>query len=240
MVDINKHRFFLTRILKDVYADIELANALGFKGGTALMFFYDLPRFSVDLDFNLIEPEKEDAVYAKMREILVKYGTIYDEAKKFYGAILVLNYGKGERKLKIEISKRQFEDSYEIKNLLGITIKVMTAPDMFAHKLCDLLDRPAMANRDIFDNWFFMQRQTPVHKEIVESRMGMTFSDYCQECINNLMKLPDKNRLQGLGELMDKKMKTFVRTKLNQEAISLLHFYKTYPIVKPQIPPSSE
>ena len=57
-MDINRHRFFLVQILKDIYSDIELAKYLGFKGGTALMFFYDLPRFSVDLDFNLIDTEK--------------------------------------------------------------------------------------------------------------------------------------------------------------------------------------
>jgi predicted nucleotidyltransferase component of viral defense system len=55
MISVNKHKFFLFQILKDVYSDIELANCLGFKGGTALMFFYDLPRFSVDLDFNLLD-----------------------------------------------------------------------------------------------------------------------------------------------------------------------------------------
>ena len=32
MVSINKHKFFLTQILKDIYSDIELANCLGFKG----------------------------------------------------------------------------------------------------------------------------------------------------------------------------------------------------------------
>lgn len=37
MIDINRHKFFLVQILKDVYSDIELANCLGFKGGTALM-----------------------------------------------------------------------------------------------------------------------------------------------------------------------------------------------------------
>ena len=45
MTDINKHKFFLVSILKDIYSDIELANSLGFKGGTAQMLFYDLPRF---------------------------------------------------------------------------------------------------------------------------------------------------------------------------------------------------
>ncbi|MDD2248027.1 MAG: nucleotidyl transferase AbiEii/AbiGii toxin family protein [Tissierellia bacterium] len=76
MVSINKHKFFLIQILKDIYSDIELANCLGFKGGTALMFFYDLPRFSVDLDFNLLDPAKEKAVYEKVRKILSKHGKI--------------------------------------------------------------------------------------------------------------------------------------------------------------------
>lgn len=59
----------MTRILKDIYSEIELANCLGFKGGSALMFFYDLPRFSVDLDFNLIKPEMKEVVYAKIHDI---------------------------------------------------------------------------------------------------------------------------------------------------------------------------
>ena len=100
MVNINKHKFFLTQILKGIYSDIELANCLGFKGGTALMFFYDLPRFSVDLDFNLLDLVKEKTVYEKVRKILLKYGKIFDEAMKFYGPIIVLDYGVGERKLK--------------------------------------------------------------------------------------------------------------------------------------------
>ncbi|VAW19402.1 hypothetical protein MNBD_BACTEROID01-691 [hydrothermal vent metagenome] len=122
MIDINKHKFFLVQILKDIYNNVELATCLGFKGGTALMFFYGLPRFSIDLDFNLINQDKEDVVYNKVRKILLKYGTIYDEAKKFYGLIAVLDYGIGERKLKVEISNRNFPDHYEIKNLLGINV----------------------------------------------------------------------------------------------------------------------
>jgi predicted nucleotidyltransferase component of viral defense system len=97
MVDINRHKFFLVQILKDIYSDLELANCLGFKGGTAMMFFYGLPRFSVDLDFNLINKGKEKIVYEKVRKILLKYGTIYDEAKKVYGPVIVLDYGFGER-----------------------------------------------------------------------------------------------------------------------------------------------
>jgi predicted nucleotidyltransferase component of viral defense system len=231
MVNINKHKFFLTQILKDIYSDIELANCLGFKGGTALMFFYDLPRFSVDLDFNLLDLAKEKTVYEKVRKILLKYGKIFDEAMKFYGPIIVLDYGVGERKLKIEISNRQWNNHYERKNLLGINMQVMVAPDMFAHKLCALLDRGELTNRDIFDSWFFMQRQTPVNKEIVETRMEMPLTDYLQKCIDHLESMSDRGILNGLGELMDEDMKKFVRTKLRTETISLLRFYKEFPIL---------
>jgi len=231
MIDINRHKFFLVQILKDIYSDIELANWLGFKGGTALMFFYDLPRFSIDLDFNLINTEKVDAVYDKVRTIILKYGTITDEAKKFYGPIIVLDYGIGERKLKVEISVRSFDNQYEIKNLLGINMKVLVQSDMFAHKLCALLDRNTLANRDIFDCWFFMQKQTPINKTIVESRMGMYYSEYLQKCIDTLDAMSDKGLLQGLGELMDNDLKNFVRSKLRTETIGLLKLYKDFPIL---------
>ncbi|MDF1571904.1 MAG: nucleotidyl transferase AbiEii/AbiGii toxin family protein [Bacteroidales bacterium] len=231
MIDPNKHKFLLVQILKDIYSDIQLSNSLGFKGGTALMFFYDLPRFSVDLDFNLLDKKQENMVYNKVRKILLKYGSIYDEAMKFYGPLVVLNYGHGERNLKVEISNRPFENSYEIKNLLGINIKVMVLEDMFAHKLCALLDRNSIANRDIFDCWFFLDKRTPVNKKIVESRMKMPIADYLQKCIDLLESMSDQGLLQGLGELMEDSMKKFVQKKMRIETISLLKLYKEFPIL---------
>jgi predicted nucleotidyltransferase component of viral defense system len=230
MIDINKHKFFMAQILKDIYSDIELANYLGFKGGTALMFFYDLPRFSVDLDFNLIDGQ-EEVVYEKVRKILLKYGKISDEAKKFYGIIIVLDYAFGERKLKVEISNRIFDNHYEIKNLLGINMKVLTLQDMFSHKLCALLDRNAITNRDIFDCWFFMQKQVPINKALIEGRMNAPLAEYLQKCIEQLESMSDKGLLNGLGELMEDDMKKFVRTKLRTETIVLLKFYKDFPIL---------
>jgi len=39
-MNLAKHKSYLVRILKDVYDDPELGTILGFKGGTALLFFY--------------------------------------------------------------------------------------------------------------------------------------------------------------------------------------------------------
>lgn len=228
-MDVNKHKFFMMQILKDIFSDRELASCLAFKGGTALMFFYDLPRFSVDLDFNLLDKSKERRVYEKVRLMLLKYGKIFDEAIKFYGSIIVLDYGVGERKLKVEISNREYDNHYEVKNLLGIQIRVMTLPDMFAHKLCALLDRTEITSRDIFDCWFFLQNHAAINARIVETRMEMPLAEYIQKCVERVELTSDKSLMSGLGELTDAKMKSFVRTKLRKETIQLLQFFKAFP-----------
>lgn len=58
----------------------------------------------------------------------------------------------------------------------------------------------------------------------------MTYSDYLQKCIETLESVPDRNLLNGIGDLIDEKMKTFVRNKLRNEILILLNFYKAYPI----------
>lgn len=194
------------------------------------MFFYGLPRFSTDLDFNLLDISKEREVFEEIRKILLKYGKIHDEAMKFYGPILVLDYGAGERKLKIEISKRNFNDSYIIQNLLGIDIRVISSPNMLSHKLCALLDRNELTNRDIFDSWFLMEKRTPVVRRIIEERMGLKLEDYLDKCITTLSSLSSNGLLNGLGELMDEEWKKFVRRKLLPETIQLLQFYRMFPI----------
>jgi predicted nucleotidyltransferase component of viral defense system len=231
MFDINRHRFLLAQILKDLYSELALAPCLGFKGGTALMFFYDLPRFSVDLDFNLLDPAKELFVFESIKGILQKYGSIHVEAVKRYGSILVLDYEKTGRKLKVEVSNRRYDNHYEQKPFYGVTITTMTEPDMFAHKLCALLDRPAMTNRDIFDIWFFMNRQTAINKSLVEARMGLPLEDYLQKCLEYLETVSDTHLLDGMGDLMDEKLKDFVRKKLRKETIALMQFYRDYPIL---------
>ena len=230
MFDANKQKFLLVQILKDIYSDVELSNSLGFKGGTALMLFYGLPRFSVDLDFNLLIKEKTDVVYNNLREIALKYGKIKDEAKKHFGIIVVLDYGQNERNLKLEVSNRQGLDTYEVKNYLGIPVQVMKEQDLFANKLCALIDRGELTNRDVFDCCFLMQKRTPLNIKIVESRMKTDFRTYIEKCIKEVEKINEKRILSGLGDLMDEDTKTFVRNGLKKEVISLLNFYKEFPI----------
>jgi hypothetical protein len=107
----------------------------------------------------------------------------------------------------------------------------MVLEDLFAHKLCALLDRSSVTNRDIFDCWFFMEKRTPINIYIVEDRMKMPLTEYLQKCVDLLESMNDKGLLQGLGELMDSSMKKIVQTKMRSETISLLNFYKEFPIL---------
>lgn len=219
----------MAQILGLIFRDKDLCRLLAFKGGTALMFFHDLPRFSTDLDFNLLDPTKEREVFAKVRGILQRFGTIDDEAIKHYGILLVLNYGKGERMLKVEISNRQYDNHYEIRNLAGTDIRVMKMPDMFAHKLCAMGER--ISPRDVFDCWFFLNNHTEINEQIVMERTGMGVSDYALACVEKLRAASPKMLMQGLGEVIDNKTKVFVRSKLIEETATALELFAAIPLI---------
>ncbi|KKS32244.1 MAG: hypothetical protein UU93_C0008G0006 [Candidatus Amesbacteria bacterium GW2011_GWA2_42_12] len=222
MLDTTKHKTILIRILREIYSHPELAPVLGFKGGTAVFLFYNLPRMSVDLDFDLLDINKKDAVFKKVTAILNKFGTLTEVRDKKYTLFWLVSYEKGLQHAKIEISKRPSESEYEIKNLLGTNIQVMNQSFMFIHKLIALLDRKRLANRDLFDLWYFFSQNWPLNRKVLEKNTNMDFSKYLQTCIEKIEKVEARNILDGLGELLDNKMKYWVKNKLKEELIFFL------------------
>ena len=192
------------------------------------MLFHSLTRFSTDLDFNLLDASKSEFVYNELHKLLLKFGTIDDEANKFYGPILVLNYGSGERMLKVEVSNREYPNHYEILSLLGTDIRVMTLSDMFAHKLCALGER--ITPRDIYDVWFFLQKHVEINAEIVQLRTNMSVGEYAAQCAKQVRSYSPRMLMQGLGEvLLDNASKNFVRKQLLEETASALDLFALYP-----------
>jgi predicted nucleotidyltransferase component of viral defense system len=219
------HRNILIKILKDVYSHPTTAPLLGFKGGTAAYLFYDLPRFSVDLDFDLFEADKEDLVFTTVLDILHSYGVVKEAHNKRFSLLYILSYdGKttGAQNVKVEINKRTFGSEYEVKSYLGISMSVMIMRDMLAHKLVAMTERLGTTNRDIFDVWFFLQNNWPINREIVERRTRLPFADFLQHCIEKLEVMSNQNLLAGMGELLDQKQKSWVKEKLRTETIFLL------------------
>lgn len=224
-LDYFKHKNIMLQILKDIYSDTSIAPYLGFKGGTAALLFYDLPRNSVDLDFDLLDETKENEVFEKIQKIAASYGTITESKMKHFNLLNVVSYKKGAQQIKVEINRRQFGSQYEMKTLLGISMLVMIKEDMFAHKLMAMFERIGKTSRDVFDVYFFLKNNWDINKKIVEERSAMPFKDTLIKCIQLLEELDNKHILDGLGELLTQSQKDWTREKLKSETIFMLKNY---------------
>lgn len=220
--DTSSHKNIMFLILKDIYSDITIAPLLGFKGGTAALMFYELSRFSVDLDFDLLDSGKEDYVFERVLEITKRRGIIKDSQKKRFNLLVVLSYEDRARRVKIEINRRSSGSQYELKTYLGVSMLVMKKEDMTANKLLAMYDRIGKTSRDIYDVWFFLERRFPVNKKIIEDRAGMSFQEFLQKCVDRLEKMSNRDILNGLGELLTDPQKDWAKTKLKTETIFLL------------------
>lgn len=218
-MDNAKHRTKLIEILKDIYDDPELRTALGFKGGTAAMLFYDLPRLSVDLDFDLLKIGKEDLVFEKIRTILEKHGELREARKKRFTMFFLVSYEWGEHNLKVEISRRETVSSFEPKNYLGIPMLVMKQADMTAGKLSAIITRKKPAMRDVFDSWFFLKNYWPVSERVFEQKTGMGLEKGLEVIIKQVEGIHRNEILQGLGELIGEGQKDWAREKLVEETV---------------------
>ncbi|MBP9747502.1 nucleotidyl transferase AbiEii/AbiGii toxin family protein [Patescibacteria group bacterium] len=221
-LDYSKHKAILLQILKDIYSDTSIAPHLGFKGGTAALLFHGLNRHSVDLDFDLLDEKKEAEVFEKIQRIIAGYGTVTDSYIKKFNLLNVLSYAPGAQKIKVEISRRNFGSTYELKTVLGISMLVMVEADMYAHKLMAMYERVGKTSRDIFDVYFFEKKGWEINKAIVEDRSGMSFKDALRACVTLLEKMDNRHILDGLGELLTSAQKDWARTKLKEEVIFLL------------------
>lgn len=222
------HKSILIKILKEIYSDARLGPILGFKGGTAAFLFYGLDRFSVDLDFDLLDLAREEEVFDLLKEILQKYGQIKIADKKRYSLIYILSYEEKDpnaQNVKVEVNLRNFGSKYEIKSYLGIAMKVMVQEDMSANKMMAFYERIGRANRDLYDTYFFLSNDWPIDRELVERRAGMPFKQFLEKCCVLLEEMPSRGILNGLGEVLDEKQKAWVKNHLKDELLFQLHLY---------------
>lgn len=225
VLDTAKHKNILIKILKDIYTDPTIGPILGFKGGTAAALFYDLDRFSADLDFDLLDAEREDYVFERVKAILEGYGKLKQARKKRFNLFYVLSYDEkniNAQNVKVEINRREFGSRYDVRSFLGISMQVMIKEDMAAHKLCAMHERIGKTNRDIFDVQLFLAHDWPVNKKIVEERMNVSYKEFLKNAIKAVEKVDERDILAGMGELLTEKQKTWAKTKLKSETLFAL------------------
>lgn len=222
MLDRSRHEILLKNILRDIYQHPILQALLALKGGTCLYLFYDLPRFSTDLDFSLLYSGKEvDFDPDILRQIFAKYVTEREYTDKLFTWFWSGNYEKGMQNIKVEVSKRKFPDEYAVKDLLGINVRTLDLATMFAHKICAVTDRRQMVNRDLFDTWWLLKQLAPIREEIVVERTGKNLPEYLTFLLGYIEDNIDKRHIiAGLGEVLDQSQKDWARDHLFDDLVA--------------------
>lgn len=221
-LDITIHKTNLTNILIDIFKNSYLSPMLGFKGGTAALLFYNLPRFSVDLDFDLIIDLKKDSpefneFIAKMSILLSTKFEIKDQNAKYNTLFWLVSYGSGLTNIKVEVSTRDNPNNhYNLIPFYGNTIRVIDLKDMIAHKLVAVIERGTLANRDLFDIHYFLglPQASEINYQIIKQRTGKNPKEFYLSLLEYLNKINPKSVLSGLGEVLTDSQKDWAKAKL--------------------------
>jgi len=219
--DLELHKQILIRVLVDIFK--EFGGKLGFKGGTCAYLFYELPRISLDLDFDLLSPfEKKDV--DTLRAILAKRGMIRDFKDKRFTIFFLLSYEKDAPTIKVEFNKRVWENNaYKTVWFLGVEMRIADEPTILTNKLIALSDRRMPVARDLFDGYYFLKLGFKLNDKLIMERTGKTSEEYIEFLIPFIERTyGSKNILYGLGEVLEEKQKDWVRKELIQEMVKEL------------------
>ena len=156
-----------------------------FMGGTAMRYFYRMPRFSEDLDFNtsaLGYREFGDILKTVGKDIS-KEGFLVTLSSTRRGNLFVANlvfkdviekYGISDKRgmnlmIKIEMYKPKWKLITESKALsmygYNLTAILMSKSNLLSEKLVALLQRKR--GRDIYDTLFMLQRKFPFNENVL-------------------------------------------------------------------------
>jgi len=232
MLNRQKHQLLMGKILRDIYTDISISSLLGFKGGTCAYFFYGLSRFSVDLDFDLLDNtlETQTLVFEKIKKILSKHGDIKNSYMKRFTLFALLSYGTEDDNIKIEINVRDLfpkaREYYQLKDYLGVSMLVANEEFLFSNKLAALTLRKEIAMRDVYDINYFAKSNWSIDEEIIRFWTNKTVKSYLEECISFIENIKDNKVLLGLGELVStEEEKDWIRNNLKKDTIFMLKSY---------------
>jgi predicted nucleotidyltransferase component of viral defense system len=144
-----KHRVVIQQVLAGLLAGNKAAVL---KGGTALMLFYGLERFSEDIDLNCLRGYNfiiDVGSFCSRHKYTYRVSKDTDSVKRVF-----INYGNESHPLKVEASYRQGWSPEEIR--LINNVQVYTEASLLAQKILAYLGRDKI--RDLWDIAFLFKR----------------------------------------------------------------------------------
>lgn len=170
--NLNITREYLQHLFLSYFYQLPQSNEIYFKGGTALRFVYQSPRFSEDLDFS-INKEDIQGIEDMLLEVLGKIekeniqATLQDATPTSGGYLSTIDFVLFEQKIpiQIQISFRESENRGEVITITSdlippYTLVALAEEQLVSQKIRALLDRKK--SRDFYDLYFILRKQMPI------------------------------------------------------------------------------
>lgn len=190
-LDYVVREYYEMGLLKELYDSVYAARFV-FKGGTALRLVYQSPRFSEDLDFDVIDSVDPTAFFAFLKAVGKHFPAINavettDKFNTLFALFRIHDPVLGRPfSIKFEASKRNtskqdsiaFSDQIVRSPVTPLTIlaRVATREQILREKADALKNRKAA--RDVFDYWYMHQLN---HEEITPDTIGFDREDALAE-----------------------------------------------------------
>jgi len=174
--------FWLTTLLQNIYSHPFLRGRLVLKGGTALnLFWLDMPRLSLDLDFNYIGSVEKEGMKRERPQVESALERIFDalglrlQGKRceYAGTTYNLRYKSalgGEGNLQAEVNWLMriclLQPEEVEKEFWGRRVKalILAKEELMAGKMKAFLERGA--GRDLFDLWLLAKGKVTVNENL--------------------------------------------------------------------------
>jgi hypothetical protein len=194
---LKQHEIFEMEAI-DVLNSARLLDPLVFDGGTMLRLCHELNRYSVDLDFWLINSISQPDYFNKLQKAFEKQYEITDAQIKQYTILVEIRSPSYPRRLQIEIRKNfkdwDYENSIAFSRFATrqVILKILTLGQMMKNKISAFLDRGEI--RDCFDIEFLIRRG-----------LALSFSDENQKkkFEKKMDRLKDKDFKVKLGAILE-------------------------------------
>lgn len=185
---------------------------IAFKGGTALKLFYGLPRYSEDIDYDILQGTSVEGLLDIMRRLFKrKKWEITDEAVKYFTLLVELRFVGLERnfRLKIEVSTREKKLETTILPLRGVAVLALEPSFLMTEKLFTFIER--QAGRDLFDAWFILNNAYPLNESMIKKAFGDQLNFY-QTIFKKIEKANPKKIFRDTGKLLGHDHRNWIKT----------------------------
>jgi predicted nucleotidyltransferase component of viral defense system len=220
LLEIAKRRGLKNRehIEKDYFQDLLLyhiykkSNNFILKGGTCLYKFYNLPRFSEDLDFSVLHQKNIKETIEKVAKELgakiesKKTKTSFLFKLRFPGILTKFNV------VRVDVSLVNVVFGFEVKNYISpyitippFSLRVLKLEEILAEKIHALLKRSNA--RDLYD-LFFLLRFVEPKEELIEKKLKLFGMKFDKDLI--------KRKIEEIKIRWKAELKPFLLTELTE------------------------